>query len=60
MDGADRGLWDRLVRDLGIPADLREHIENMAKREGTSPHGDVLLVLRGHADHSIHSRHRLD
>jgi hypothetical protein len=51
-------LWDRLVRELGIAPDLREHIENMAKREGISPWDYILLVLRRDADHASESRNR--
>jgi len=53
-----RNFWDRLVRDLEIPPDLREHIENMAEREDETPWGYILLVLRRDADRSIGSRDR--
>ena len=39
MDDDDQALWDRLVRDLEIPPDLREHIANMAEREDETPLG---------------------
>jgi hypothetical protein len=58
MDEDDRAVWDRLVHDLGIPDELREHIENMARREGETPWGYILLVLRRDADHSRQSRDR--
>ena len=37
MDDEDQALWDRLVRDLEIPPELREHIANMAEREDETP-----------------------
>ena len=58
MDDEDHTWWDRLVNELGLALDLREHIENMAKREGISPWDYILLVLRRDADHSRESRHR--
>jgi hypothetical protein len=58
MDDDDRAVWDRLVHELGIPDELREHIENMARREGETPRGYILLVLRRDADHSRQSRDR--
>jgi hypothetical protein len=58
MDEEDHEFWGQLVRDLGIPQDLRDHIENMAKREGMSPWDYILQVLRRDADHSSASRDR--
>ena len=58
MDDDDQALWDRLVRDLEIPPDLREHIANMAEREDETPWGYILLVLRRDADRSSGSRDR--
>lgn len=58
MDDEDTPLWDRLVGELSIAPDLREHIENMATREGISPWDYILLVLRRDADHSGESRNR--
>jgi hypothetical protein len=58
MADEDHTLWDRLVRELGIAPDLREHIENMAKREGISPWDYILQVLRRDADHASESRNR--
>jgi hypothetical protein len=58
MADENHTLWDRLVRELGIAPDLREHIENMAKREGISPWDYILLVLRRDADHASESRNR--
>lgn len=58
MDDEDHAWWDRLVSELGIDPDLREHIENMAKRDGISPWEYILLVLRRDADHSSESRNR--
>ena len=55
MDNKDQEFWDRLVRDLGIPPDLREHIENRATRDGASPWDYILLVLRRDADGSRES-----
>jgi hypothetical protein len=54
----DTTLWDRLASELGLGPDLREHIENMAKREGISPWDYILLVLRRDADHASESRNR--
>jgi hypothetical protein len=58
MDDEDQALWDRLVRDLEIPPDLREHIANMAEREDETLWGYILLVLRRDADRSSGSRDR--
>jgi hypothetical protein len=56
MDDEDQALWDRLVRDLEIPQDLREHIANMAEREDETPWGYILLVLRRDAGRTSASR----
>ena len=58
MDDENQEFWDQLVRRLAISADLREHIENMAKREAVSPWDYILLVLRRDADHTSGSRDR--
>jgi hypothetical protein len=58
MDEDDRAVWDRLVHDLRIPDELREHIENMAQREDETPWGYILLVLRRDADHTRQARDR--
>jgi hypothetical protein len=60
MGDEDHEFWDRLVRDLDIPPDLREHIENMAEREDETPWGYIVLVLRRDANHSSASRDRRD
>ena len=58
MDNDERVFWERLVRDLGIPDELREHIEIMAQHESETPWGYILLVLRRDADHSRQARVR--
>ena len=58
MDDEDHAWWDRLVSELAIAPDLREHIETMAKREGISPWDYILVVLQRDADHSSASRNR--
>ena len=52
MGDEDHEFWGQLVTQLGIPEDLRQHIETMAKREGVSPWDYILAVLRRDAEHS--------
>jgi len=36
MGDEDHEFWGQLVQQLGIPENLRQHIETMAKREGVA------------------------
>jgi hypothetical protein len=58
MGDEDHEFWGQLVKQLGIPEDLRQHIETMAKREGVSPWDYILAVLRRDADRTSESRDR--
>ena len=58
MDEKEHEFWGQLVKHLGIPKDLREHIETMATREGVSPWDYILDVLRRDAEHARGSRER--
>jgi hypothetical protein len=58
MGDEDHEFWGQLVKQLGIPEDLRQHIETMATREGVSPWDYILAVLRRDAEHSGASRDR--
>ena len=53
MDDQDQALWDRLVRDLEIPPDLREHIANMAER------GSSVIVISSEMQELIGLCHRV-
>jgi hypothetical protein len=46
MDDREHEFWGQLVTLLGLPQELREHIETRATREGLSPWDYILDVLR--------------
>ena len=50
MDEREHEFWGQLVTHLGIPEDLREHIETKATREGVLPWDSILDVLRRDAE----------
>jgi hypothetical protein len=54
MDEETPEFWGQLVTQLGLPEDLRQHIETMATRAGVSPWDYILAVLRRDAEHSGH------
>ena len=56
MDEREHEFWGQLVTQLGIPEDLREHIETRATREGMSPWDSILAVLRRDAQQAPGSR----